>query len=175
MNVDTLIKVKDKIDTACKTFKKVHKSNYAKFNTLDEWLEKESLLFDNETKSTKTTYKKYERGQIVKVDFGINIGSELCYTHFAIIVTKNDSIYSDILTVVPITSKNGNNRLNLGKLLHKMLPNSIKYNLTCYANLTQITTISKERIFLSTKKFICNDTILDHLDSQILLLFTKGI
>ena len=72
MNTNTKI---NKIDVACNNFKKVHKSGIKKFDTLDEWLEKESHLYLNETTVKKQTFKKFKRGQIVKVDFGINIGS----------------------------------------------------------------------------------------------------
>ena len=162
----------NKIDIACNNFKQVHQSNKIKFKTLDDWLNKESNIFLKEVNSKNKTFKKYLRGQIVKVDFGINIGSELCYTHFAIVITKKDSIYSDIITVIPITSKNGNNRISLGNLLHKAYPNSLKYNLKCFGNLTQITTISKDRIFRSNKKYICNDNILDKIDSALIAMFT---
>ncbi len=170
MNVSTRI---NKIDTACNTFKKVQKSGYPKFNKLDEWLEKESNIFQNELISTKKTFKKLTRGQVIKVDFGINIGSEICYTHFAIVLNKNDSIYSDSITILPITSKYEKNRVNLGKLLHKVYPNSKKYNLTCYANLTQIRTISKTRIFQDKKNYICSNDILDKIDKKIVENYTN--
>ena len=170
MSVSTKI---NKIDIACNTFKKVHKSGFEKFNKLDEWLEKESNIFQNELIPNEKTFKKLARGQVVKVDFGINIGSEICYTHFAIVLNKNDSIYSDSITILPITSKYEKNRVNLGKLLHKIYPNSTKYNLTCYANLTQIRTISKTRMFQDKKNYICNKDILDKIDKKIIENYTN--
>ncbi len=170
-----ITKEKNKIDKAFKNFNLVYNSGNIKFSTLDNWLEKESNIFVNEINYTTSFYKKFKRGQIIKVDFGINIGSELCYTHFAIVVTNNDSINSDILTVIPITSKRGNCRVPLGKLLHKSFPNSIKYNLNCYANLTQITSISKKRIFNSKKEYICDNDILNKIDTSLMVLYTKKI
>lgn len=167
------IKTNDKIDIACKNYKMAHVSNNIKFNKLDDWLYKESEFFINEISNIKGTYKKYKRGQIVKVDFGINIGSELSYTHFAIVITKNDSIFSDIVTVIPITSKCGTNRIYLGKILHEAFPNSKKYNLNCYGNLSQISSISKKRIFYSKKQYICNNDILNNIDNFLVNLFTK--
>ena len=167
------LKKEDKIDEACKRYKKVHQSNQIKFKKLDNWLDKESKMFENEINIDKKTFKKFERGQIVKVDFGINIGSELSYTHFAIIIAKKDSIYSDNITVIPITSKNGNNRISLGKILHLMYPNSSKYNLQCYANISQIKTISKSRIFQSNKKNILNSNSLNKIDNELINNFTN--
>lgn len=166
----------DLIDNACKTFKKVKNSGTAKFATLDNWLNKESIIFEKETKVLNNkTYKTFKRGQIIKVDFGINIGAELCYTHFAIVLTKNDSINSDNLTVVPITSKlgNSNKRLNIGRVLKKIYPNSNKYNLVCYVNVSQIKTISKSRIFIDKKNYVCNSNILDKIDNEIIAEFTN--
>ena len=153
----------DKIDIACNKYKEVNKTGYIKFDKLGDWLKKESNIFEKEVSQIQKTYKKLKRGQIIKVDFGINIGSELCYTHFAIVLNNNDSIYSDNITVVPITSKIGKDRINLGKILHKVYPNSLKYNLTCYANISQIKTISKSRIFQDNKNFICNNDVLGNV------------
>lgn len=136
-------------------------------------MDKESNIFEKETKINKTTFKKLRRGQIVKVDFGINIGAELCHTHFAIVIDKSDSIYSDNISVVPITSKVGTNRVNLGKLLHSIYPNSLKYTLNCYANVSQIKTISKTRIFQDKKNYICSDEILNKIDNEIIRRFTN--
>ena len=163
----------DKIDIACKRYKILKNSGYEKFNTIDNWLEKESTIFQNELTNEDKTYKKLKRGQIIKADFGINIGSELCYTHFAIVLDKNDSIYSDNIMVLPITSKKGNNRINLGKILHEIYPNSLKYNLFCYANITQIKSISKSRIFQDNKNYVCKNEILDKIDREVLKMYTN--
>jgi mRNA-degrading endonuclease toxin of MazEF toxin-antitoxin module len=169
MNTTTI----NKIDCACKKYKKIHQSGYIKFDKLDDWLDKESTIFENEITNDKKTFKKLKRGQIIKVNFGINIGSELCYTHFAIVINKNDSIYSDNICVVPITSKKGKDRIRLGRILHLVYPNSKKYNLQCYANISQIKTISKTRIFQDNKNYICNDEILDKIDNEIIKEFTN--
>ncbi len=57
--------------------------------------------------------------------------------------------------------------------MHKVYPNSLKYNLNCYANVTQIKTISKTRIFQDNKNFICSNNILDKIDNEILKRFTN--
>lgn len=83
---------KNKIDVACTTFKKVQKSKIEKFAKLDNWLEKESNIFNNETrKKIINNYPNFKRGEIIKVDFGINIGTELCHTHFAIVLNSDDT------------------------------------------------------------------------------------
>lgn len=163
----------EKIDNACDKYKEVNKSNYVKFNKLGDWLDKESTIYKKEVLKSQKNFKKLYRGQVIKVDFGINIGSELCYTHFAIVLNDNDTIYNDNITVVPVTSKKGNNRINVGKLLHKIYPNSIKYNLISYVNILQIKTISKSRILQDNKNYICDDEIMDKIDKEIIKHFTK--
>lgn len=174
--MDTEVKEKkqiERIDTACLRYKEVNKSNHIKFNKLEDWLDKESMIFKKETIINNKTFKKLHRGQVIKVDFGINIGSELCYTHFAIVLNDNDTIYNDNVTIVPITSKKGENRINVGKLLHNIYPNSTKYNLISYVNILQIRTISKSRILQNNKNYICSDEIMDKIDKEIILQFTK--
>ena len=141
-------------EVAFENYKKIKESNVQKFDTIDKWLYKESSLFLGEISRKKSKFKKFRRGQIIKVDFGINPGAELCYTHFAIVLTKKDSIYSDNLIVIPITSKKGNNenRLNIGKILENVHPYSNKYDQTCYLNVSQIKAISKSRIFIEKKR-----------------------
>lgn len=163
----------EKIDNACNKYKEVNKSKQIKFNKLGDWLDKESTIYKKEISINKKTFKKLYRGQVIKVDFGINIGSELCYTHFAIVINDNDTIYNDNVTIVPITSKKGNNRINIGKLLHKIYPNSTKYNLISYVNILQIKTISKTRILQNNKNYICNNEIMDKIDNAIITQFTK--
>lgn len=170
MNKTILI---DKIDTSCRKYKKVQATGIPKFVKLDEWLEKESNIFENETKPRKRNYPKFKRGQIIKVDFGINIGTELSHTHFAIVLNNDDTINNDNLTVIPITSKKGYKRIPLGKILQKAIPQTEKYNLNCYAILTQITTISKRRIFKTNFKYICEYDILTTIDENIKKYLTK--
>lgn len=160
------VKTENKIDIACDTFKKVHKSKITKFNKLDEWLEKESNFFDNEVKKTKIKYLRYIKGQIIKVDFGVNIGTELSHTHFAIVLNDDDTILTDNVTVLPLTSKNGYKRIYLGDLVSKKNTSS-KYQNNSYGIVTQIKTISKKRILLNDKKYICDDKTMAKIKKAI--------
>lgn len=164
----------DKIDEASKKFKNVFNSGVLKFSKLDEWLYKESTIYEKEIYNyKKIIYPKFRRGEIVKVDFGVNIGSELSHTHFAIVLNSDDSIYNDNITVLPITSKSGYRKISLGKILNNAIPNTNKYNLNSYGYLTQIKTISKYRLFVIKFKYICDNIILDKIDSEIIKYLTN--
>ena len=163
----------DKIDEACERYKKVQNSNKPKFVKLDTWLEKESNIFEQEINEKIQIFHKYKRGQIIKVDFGVNIGTEMSYTHFAIVLNDDDTKMTDNLTVVPLTSKNGYRRLDLGNIISKNFDINSKYKNNTYAYITQIKTISKKRVLLNDKKIICDNETLEKLDEEILKYLTK--
>lgn len=155
----------------------INKNLPHKFSYLDRWLLKKSKLLLNESNhiNDEIKYKVYKRGTIIKVDFGVNLGSEMSQVHFAIVLNKYDNPSNNVLTVVPLTSKQGKYNLDLGsliinKLLYKMLEERKKiekndfydYKIVKKLNLLQeyyknnikstyaccslITTISKKRI-----------------------------
>ena len=91
------------------------KNKYTNFedSRLDE---SKTLLYEIQTKPKR--FKRYSRGSIVRVKFGVNIGSEFSGDHFAIVVSKKDTMYSPILHVIPITSKQHNKHLNIGTIIY---------------------------------------------------------
>lgn len=86
---------------------------------------------------------------------------------------KDDSVYNDNITVIPITSKNGYKKIPIGKILLQAMPQTTRYNLECYADLTQIKTISKKRVLNQNLKYICSNDILDLLDKEIINYLTN--
>lgn len=58
-------------------------------------------------------YKKYAPGTIVYVHFGMNFGEEFSKTHYAITLSKNDRRDKRTITVIPLTSKPGKDKLKL--------------------------------------------------------------
>lgn len=161
------IKIYNKIDEACKKYKIVQKSKNVKFIKLDEWLDKESDIFVNEIRNNKNYFLRYKRGQLIKVDFGVNVGSELSHTHFAIVLNSDDTIKNDNITVLPLTSKKGYKRVFLGDIVSKNYL-SIKYLYDAYGMITQIKTISKKRILLNNCKYICEEDILQKIDNELI-------
>ena len=160
-----------KIDYSCDNYKEAYNTEHVKFLKLGNWLEKESAIFKDE--GHNEIYKKpnFKRGEIIKVDFGINIGSELSNTHFAIVLNSDDNNDVDNITVLPLTSKKGYKRLYLGNLLKPF--NDNRYNKKTYALITQITTISKKKIFNDHIKCYCDSNILDLIDLEIKKFLTK--
>lgn len=111
-----------RLNKAFKNYKKIVDKNLPyKFSYLDEWMLKSSNLLLNECKSTIPKYRKYKRGTIIKADFGVNIGSEMSQVHFAIVLNKNDNPKSNVLTVLPLTSKKEKYNLCLGTFIAEKL------------------------------------------------------
>lgn len=78
--------------------------------------ESKTLLYEVEKKPKK--FKRYARGRIVKVKFGVNIGSEFSGDHFAIVISKGDTMMSSTLHVIPITSKKHLKNIDIGSILY---------------------------------------------------------
>ena len=95
------------------------KDKYTHFE--DSQLNKsKTLLYEISRNNRK--YKRYGRGKIVRVKFGVNVGSEFSGDHFAIVVSKQDTMMSSTLHVVPITSKKHLKNINIGNILYCQLP-----------------------------------------------------
>ncbi len=53
----------------------------------------------------------YKRGNIVKVNLGFNLGSELGGVHYAIVIDNNNKHSSDTITVIPLSSVKENGKV----------------------------------------------------------------
>lgn len=137
--------------TACKNNGITHTSN--KFSYLPEWNLQQSKYFLNECFNPKKKYLKCARGSIVFVDFGINIGSELCNKHFAVVLNKNDTMYNRTLTVVPLSSKNGKYSVEIPDLI---IGNVID-------SLSRIVKSQSDEIFKMQYKMISHGVSVDEL------------
>lgn len=161
----------NKIENSCENYKYAHITNHPKFTKLGNWLEKESTIFKNEADNKINNKPNFKRGEIIKVDFGVNLGSELSNTHFAIVLNSDDNNNVDNLTVIPLTSKSGYKRIPLGNVLAPFDDN--RYNKNTYALITQITTISKNKVFKDNIRCYCSKDNLKKLNIEIINFLTK--
>lgn len=91
---------------ANKNFKDVYHSKQSEkpFKYIPSWLYNKSQYLKYKADNPNHSNKSYPRGSMVFVDFGVNSGSELSGSHFAIVLTKRDNPNSNTLTVVPLSS-----------------------------------------------------------------------
>lgn len=108
-----------RIDNASNNFKEIADNvNNTKFEHIDSWLYRTSLQFKKENnQKDQITYPRFDYGTIIKVDFGVNIGSELSNPHFAIVLEKFDSTRSDSITILPLSSQPNKRNLPLSDLI----------------------------------------------------------
>lgn len=141
---------------------------------LDVWCE--YISFEKSFSPQKLKY--YKRGEIVLVNFGYNVGSELGGVHYAVVVEKDNNKSSNTVMVVPLSSlEDGKCPEDLHKsevYLGNIIPNSDKLS---YAKPLQMRTVSKLRIIKpkSAKDSVCkiNAEQLGSIDEKIKSLLTR--
>lgn len=89
-----------------------------------EYSKSKRLLYEISLSPSKT-YMRFPRGSIIKVDFGVNVGSEFSGQHFAITLSKKDSMYKNTVIVIPLTSKKHSN-VELGSLISEAYMHSLQ-------------------------------------------------
>lgn len=75
-----------------------------KANLISYWLENYIAYIQREEIFEPSRLKRYERGDIIKVNFGFNVGSEYGGLHYAIVLDKENARNSPVITVIPLTS-----------------------------------------------------------------------
>ena len=102
-----------------------------KADLISYWIKDYVGLISFEEKFDPTKNLSYKRGNILKLNFGFNIGSEYGGLHYGIVLdTKNDH-NSSVVTVIPLTSskdgkKSHSNNVELGNELYRSL--KLKYD-----------------------------------------------
>ncbi|MFL4498503.1 type II toxin-antitoxin system PemK/MazF family toxin [Weissella sp. MSCH1] len=103
-----------KFDQANKNFKEVQSSGEKKYSMLHHWtFNKSRYLLDEVRRKVKRNKKTYKRGAIIYVDYGVNIGGEFSGPHFSVVLNNFDSKNNEKLTVIPLTSKEHANTIEL--------------------------------------------------------------
>ena len=94
----------NKIEKRCQNYNYAYNTGCNKFKKIGNRLEKQSYEFKSEANNKIFNKPNFKRGEIIIVDFGINMGSELSNTYFAIALNIDDNNSVDILIVIPLTS-----------------------------------------------------------------------
>lgn len=76
-----------------------------KADLISFWLKSYAGMIRFEERFDPKKNKSYKRGDIIKVDFGFNIGAEYGGRHYAVVLDKKNAHNSPVITVVPLTSK----------------------------------------------------------------------
>lgn len=76
-----------------------------KVNIISYWLKDYINYIKEEKDFNPINLKTYERGDIIKVNLGFNIGSELGGLHYCVVIDKKNNRNSPVVTVVPLSSQ----------------------------------------------------------------------
>ncbi len=102
-----------------------------KANLISYWLKDYVKMINFEESFNPTKNIAYKRGNIVKLNFGFNIGAEYGGLHYGIVLDNHNDHSSPVVTVIPLTSKKDekalhSNSVDLGNELYKSL--KLKYD-----------------------------------------------
>ena len=113
-NLDLLFEATERLISFVKDNPHYHKS-HGMGQSLLNYVEQ----LERDLHKKKRRYKVYIPGTIVYVHFGMNFGEEFSKTHYAITLSKNDRKDKRTITVIPLTSKPGKDKLKPGQGFHK--------------------------------------------------------
>ena len=102
-----------------------------KANLISYWLKDYVKMIGFEETFNPTKNIAYKRGNIVKVNFGLNVGAEYGGLHYGVVLDNHNAHNSPVVTVVPLTSMKDtkelhSNSVDLGNELYKSL--KLKYD-----------------------------------------------
>ena len=80
-------------------------TNIKKVNLISYWLKDYIKYIKDEKNFNPTNLKTYERGDIIKVNLGFNIGSEMGGLHYCVVIDKKNNRNSPVVTVIPLSSQ----------------------------------------------------------------------
>lgn len=102
-----------------------------KANLLSYWIKDYVRMINFEENFNPARNIAYKRGNIIKIQFGFNIGSEYGGLHYGIVLDNKNAHNSPVITVIPLTSARENptlhsNSVNLGNDIYRLL--KLKYD-----------------------------------------------
>lgn len=75
-----------------------------KTDLMSYWIEEFSDYIKEERNFDPKHLKAYKRGDVIKLNFGFNVGSEYGGLHYAVVINNKNHRNSPVLTVIPLTS-----------------------------------------------------------------------
>ncbi|ELU6316002.1 type II toxin-antitoxin system PemK/MazF family toxin [Listeria ivanovii subsp. londoniensis] len=116
--------IEKKCNRASENFLIESTSNFKHYEYLPNWLVNKSIYLKKYRLEGQRLFKKYHRGSLVMIDFGVNVGNEISGNHFGIVLNKYDNPKNGVLTVIPVTSKKREYLIELDSLI------SVQSNIT---------------------------------------------
>lgn len=100
-------------------------TNLKRVNLISYWQKDYIRYIKEENNFNPVNLKTYERGDIIKVNLGFNIGSELGGLHYCVVIDKKNNRNSPVVTIIPLSSqkkdKINKNSIMLGNDIYNKL------------------------------------------------------
>ena len=139
-------------------------TNIKKVNLISYWLKDYIKYIKDEKNFNPINLKTYERGDIIKVNLGFNIGSEMGGLHYCVVIDKKNNRNSPVVTVIPLSSqkidKINKNSIILGNDIYNKLIE--KSNKLIEDNKIEIKE-NKNKLLIETKRLIENNATTDEI------------
>lgn len=139
-------------------------TNIKKVNLISYWLKDYIKYIKDEKNFNPINLKTYERGDIIKVNLGFNVGSELGGLHYCVVIDKKNNRNSPVLTVIPLSSqktdKINKNSIILGNDIYNKLVE--KSNKLLEDNKIEIKE-NKNKLLIEIKRLTENNATTDEI------------
>ena len=145
-----------------------------KSDKLSYWLKDWTSFLNFETEFSPSSLRRYKRGEIIKVHLGFNVGSEEGGLHYAVVMDKNNSRNSPIVTIVPLTSVKSNTDIEHLHNGNIFLGNELFTNLQSKLSITKRSVIREINSF-KTRLEDCMPSEIPMLESRMTELEEKVI
>lgn len=132
---------------------------------IDQWIESWTKYLKQEKRFNPRSLPAFDRGSVIYVDLGFNVGSEYGGVHYAIVLNKKDSRNNHLLHILPLTSIKETTDLNNLKYYQLPLYNEI-HRLLIQKAQNNINTINNQKIILQEKQNSIQDKLIE-LESLI--------
>lgn len=83
------------------------KAHLKKANLISYWLKSFSMYIEAEESFMPQRLLRYKRGNVIRVNFGFNIGKEFGGLHYAVVIDNDNKRNADVITVIPLSSTDG--------------------------------------------------------------------
>lgn len=139
-------------------------ANNKKVNLIAYWQKDYINYIKDENNFNPAKLKSYKRGDIIKVNLGFNIGSELGGLHYCVVIDKKNNRNSPVVTIIPLSSQKTDNINKNSVILGNDIYNKLveKSNKLLEDSKKKIEE-NKEKLSLETKKLKQNNATLNKI------------
>ena len=142
-------------------------NNIKQVNLISYWLRDYIKYIKDEKNFNPINLKTYERGDIIKVNLGFNIGRELGGLHYCVVIDKKNNRNSPVVTVIPLSSqktdKINKNSIILGNDIYNKLIE--KSNKLIEDNKIEIKE-NKNKLLIETKRLTENNATTNEISMK---------